>query len=301
SDGWQRWQAKQGGFTVRCEGAATLKSNGSQIHKVSDGSYQVQASGPIRIEGKGEGDLVLMGGNGKGGLKIDKDGNIKVWGVQVTIKGRGAVNFNGKVEYDPGAGNEPENVTVHEAEEIPEIEPLTLENTEITEKVAQYYERQRKIRENESLYEQVPRKLRVRVKSTKHNPVPDIVVEAIFDDGTTLEATTDDNGFATFAEAPWSPAKIRPKDEKDYRYKALAVDVNIWVKHQYITSITRFLQQDIEHGLVDQHYQALFGRELSKDILNITMDKDSQFLMRYLLHKTGLSIDSNLTVTGDDA
>ncbi|MEJ2045190.1 MAG: hypothetical protein P8X89_18135, partial [Reinekea sp.] len=39
SDGWQRWQAKQGGFTVRCEGAATLKSNGSQIHKISDGSY----------------------------------------------------------------------------------------------------------------------------------------------------------------------------------------------------------------------------------------------------------------------
>ncbi|MEJ2066120.1 MAG: hypothetical protein P8X74_23055, partial [Reinekea sp.] len=76
----------------------------------------------------GEGDLVLMGGNGKGGVKIDKDGNIKVWGVQVTIKGRGAVNFNGKVEYDPGAGNEPEDAISVTPEEIPEIEALVSEH-----------------------------------------------------------------------------------------------------------------------------------------------------------------------------
>uniref|UniRef100_UPI003D0210EF hypothetical protein n=1 Tax=Agarivorans sp. TaxID=1872412 RepID=UPI003D0210EF len=119
------WQTKTQGMTLRSNQAVSITSQGAQITKVSDGSYLVQAPNDITITGTGKGDLLFS--NGTGGFKIDGNGNIKLFGKQITLKGQSGVTFDGNVEYELGESNAPESADAIEPVEIDEVEALELE------------------------------------------------------------------------------------------------------------------------------------------------------------------------------
>ncbi|MEJ2046250.1 MAG: hypothetical protein P8X89_23585, partial [Reinekea sp.] len=151
----------------------------------------------------GEGDLVLMGGNGKGGVKIDKDGNIKVWGVQVTIKGRGAVTFNGDVEYDPGAGNEPEEAISVTPDEIPEIEALELKNVE-TGGEETHYTRDANVYDKAASEE-----ISLEIRDAEGNMLPNVRLELTRTDGKVIKTQTDAFGYLHIKKEGFANTKVR--------------------------------------------------------------------------------------------
>jgi len=127
SDANQNWHVKNGELKVRCETGMSISSQGSQMTKVSDGSYRLQASGNINVNSTGNGDLII--GNGTAGIRMSSDGVIKIFGKKVTFNGNsGGVTFNGNMEYETGAGNEPEDIEPLDIEEIEDIEPLVNED-----------------------------------------------------------------------------------------------------------------------------------------------------------------------------
>lgn len=124
SEANQSWQTKTSGMTVRTGQPIMIKSQGTQVTRISDGNYRVQATNDITLTGS-DGDMLIT--NGTGGVKLSSDGTIKLFGAQITLKGQSGVTFNGDVEYELGAANEAEAAVSLEPEEIKEIEALELE------------------------------------------------------------------------------------------------------------------------------------------------------------------------------
>ncbi|EAR09285.1 contractile injection system protein, VgrG/Pvc8 family [Reinekea blandensis] len=125
SDNSQQWHMKTGGLNILAAKDVTLKSQGAQITRISDGSYRVQAPSDITLTGT-DGDMLIS--NGTGGVRLSSDGTIKLFGAQITLKGQSGVTFSGDVEYELGAANEAEAAEALEPEEIDEIEALASEH-----------------------------------------------------------------------------------------------------------------------------------------------------------------------------
>jgi len=58
---------------------------------------------------------------------MDASGNIKLFGAKITLKGQGGVTFDGDVQYETGAGNEPEGAGTPAIPEIPVTATLELD------------------------------------------------------------------------------------------------------------------------------------------------------------------------------
>lgn len=80
-------------------------SQGHQI-KVPQGSLIKKVNGNITLEGQGQGDLIL--GNDQAGIKINSQGQIKLYGNTINLKGK--VDFKGNLNYDTAGSNAPETV-----------------------------------------------------------------------------------------------------------------------------------------------------------------------------------------------
>lgn len=80
-----------------------ITSQGHQI-KVPQGSLIKKVNGNITLEGQGQGDLVL--GNDQAGIKINSQGQIKLYGKTINLKGK--VDFKGNLNYDTAGSNQPE-------------------------------------------------------------------------------------------------------------------------------------------------------------------------------------------------
>ena len=104
-----------------------LKIRTAQGHhfNVPAGSHLVRVGKDIRIEGQGGGDVVL--GNEQAGIKLDSNGQIKLYGKSIQLKGS-QVGFRGLVNYDTSGGHEPESLPQPpKAAERPLIQQLIFE------------------------------------------------------------------------------------------------------------------------------------------------------------------------------
>ncbi|WP_411744274.1 contractile injection system protein, VgrG/Pvc8 family [Reinekea sp.] len=121
-------KTNQGKIHIQSEQTSTVSSQASQVVKINQGSYGIQASNDIQIKGTGQGDITLT--NGTGGFKIDGQGNIKLFGSQITIDGSsGSVNFSGDVAYDIGGENQPESLNEVDLSTLDDLEPLVSDKT----------------------------------------------------------------------------------------------------------------------------------------------------------------------------
>ena len=211
ADNHLKMQARQGKLQVRSAGPVTIKSGGAHVTKVANGSYNVQASGHIELRGTGQGNLTVS--NGTGGFKIDPQGNIKVFGEQVTLKGQSGVTFNGDVEYELGASNAPESTPAVEPVEIEDIEPLALENTEASGEARQY-------ERDANLYDaQATEQLSIEIKDSQGNTQPNTWVEITKASGDVVTTRSDRYGMIYIQKAGFNNAKIRLKGYKAEKHQ----------------------------------------------------------------------------------
>ncbi|TDO99758.1 pesticin C-terminus-like muramidase [Marinomonas balearica] len=105
--------------TVSGGNAETLIQGGSTTVQVNGGEMQLES----------QGDIVIT--DGTGGIKIDQQGNIKLWGSNVYFDSN-SVTFDGEIEYDSG-GNESESAPELQVTELTETALLELEPVEHTE------------------------------------------------------------------------------------------------------------------------------------------------------------------------
>ncbi|ALC14845.1 putative type VI secretion system needle syringe protein TssI [Desulfuromonas soudanensis] len=83
-------------------GATVTVRNGDAAFAVRNGELHLQGAGDLRIEGKGGGDITL--GQGGGGITVQANGTVQLFGHRITLKGGSGVTFNGQVHYDIGRG-----------------------------------------------------------------------------------------------------------------------------------------------------------------------------------------------------
>ncbi|WP_169579624.1 contractile injection system protein, VgrG/Pvc8 family [Saccharospirillum impatiens] len=173
---------QQKNLTIKAmNGQSTTVTSGDLQLQVQSGAAIHQVNGNIHIQGNGNGDILLK--QGDGGIKIDPSGNIKLFGKKVTLNGQNGVTFNGDVQYEVGAGNEPEETEPLDLLEIVELEWLTLEAEETAE--------------TES--EPGDYRLPIRIVDGSLQPLPGIEVKcAHLHNSEPLTATTNSDGLAVF-------------------------------------------------------------------------------------------------------
>lgn len=117
------FKSNEGQIRVHSGHAFTVSSQASQVTKINKGNYVAQASNDIHVQGTGQGDITLT--NGTGGLKIDGQGNIKLFGSLITLNGSAeGVNFSGDVAYEIGGANQPEGLQALELADLEDAELL---------------------------------------------------------------------------------------------------------------------------------------------------------------------------------
>ncbi|MEJ2046379.1 MAG: hypothetical protein P8X74_17060 [Reinekea sp.] len=186
--------------------------------------------------------------------------DIKVWGVQVTIKGSGAVNFNGDVEYKLGAGNEPESFNSIEPHEIPDIPALALKNVTTRGKESHYL---RQANDHSELETKEPgtRDIRSRPKSEFGQPIPGVEATFIGELGTEISATSDDEGLLLFSGVPENEAgKVAYNDEKAFFNLSLAADIYNALLRKRQRQMSRCLMCNIDYRPVKAAFETHYGQ-----------------------------------------
>ncbi|GGX39243.1 contractile injection system protein, VgrG/Pvc8 family [Saccharospirillum salsuginis] len=132
------WVQKHNLSILTNPGMNTSVTNGDLQLQVQAGAAIHQVNGNITVKGNGNGDILLK--QGDGGVKIDPSGNIKLFGKKVTLNGQSGVVFDGEVQYETGAGNEPEEAEALNVDELPETTVLELQPVEVEGDEAAQYE-----------------------------------------------------------------------------------------------------------------------------------------------------------------
>ncbi|WCN07577.1 hypothetical protein [Marinomonas mediterranea] len=117
--------------TVSAGNANTLVQGGTATVQVNGGEIQLESRG----------DIVIT--DGTGGIKIDSQGNIKLWGANIYFDSN-SVTIEGDIEYDSG-GNEPESAPELQAPELTETTVLEYEPVESFEGEPARYDRSKPI------------------------------------------------------------------------------------------------------------------------------------------------------------
>ncbi|GGX73025.1 contractile injection system protein, VgrG/Pvc8 family [Saccharospirillum salsuginis] len=133
------WVQKQNLSILTNTGMDTSVTNGNLQLQVQAGAAIHQVNGNITVQGNGNGDILLK--QGDGGVKIDPSGNIKLFGKKVTLNGQSGVVFDGEVQYETGAGNEPESVSLLHADLIKEAALIKLDPFVAKDSEPRVYER----------------------------------------------------------------------------------------------------------------------------------------------------------------
>ncbi|WCN11678.1 hypothetical protein GV054_00905 [Marinomonas mediterranea] len=105
--------------TVSAGNANSLVQGGTATVQVNGGEIQLES----------QGDIVIT--DGTGGIKIDSQGNIKLWGSNIYFDSN-SVTIEGDIEYDSG-GNEPESAPELQAPELTETALLEFDPVEALE------------------------------------------------------------------------------------------------------------------------------------------------------------------------
>jgi|OM-RGC.v1.000113045 Uncharacterized protein conserved in bacteria len=105
--------------TVSAGNANSLVQGGTATVQVNGGEIQLES----------QGDIVIT--DGTGGIKIDSQGNIKLWGSNIYFDSN-SVTVEGDIEYDSG-GNEPESAPELQAPELTETALLEFDPVEALE------------------------------------------------------------------------------------------------------------------------------------------------------------------------
>jgi uncharacterized protein involved in type VI secretion and phage assembly len=113
------------GINGRSENTQILTASENFQITASGGSVFLQASDDIRIEGDGSGDIIIE--NGGGGIKMDADGNVTLFGNVISFN-KDNVTFNGNVSYDIESPPSPPSVEVEAPKELVEVDEFELEN-----------------------------------------------------------------------------------------------------------------------------------------------------------------------------
>jgi Rhs element Vgr protein len=115
------------GVQVRSEQSHILKAQGDALQiTASKGSLFLQANDNITIEGDGRGDIIIE--NGGGGIKMDAEGNVTLFG-QVISFNQDKVIFNGNVSYDIESPPSPPTVEVETPDELDDVDEFELINS----------------------------------------------------------------------------------------------------------------------------------------------------------------------------
>ncbi len=154
-------------------GMDTVVTNGDLQLQVKAGATIHQVNGNITIQGNGNGDILLK--QGDSGVKIDPSGNIKLFGKKVTLNGQGGVVFSGEVQYEAGAGNEPEEAESLNLKNIPETNAIELVPFDVQPE-SHWFE--------------------VQLIDEKGNPIAGREYRIVTPDGTEHSGTTDAEGLA---------------------------------------------------------------------------------------------------------
>ncbi|GGX59515.1 type VI secretion system Vgr family protein [Saccharospirillum salsuginis] len=188
-------------------GHSTTVDAGDYQLQVQDGAVIHQVAGDITILGNGGGDILLV--KGDAGIKMDAGGNIKLFGAKITLKGQGGVTFNGDVQYETGAGNEPEEAEALNLEVLSETGALSLDGTQPVEGSSHAYQR-----DTQAVEEDASEWADIEIVDAAGNPVPHREVVVSRPDGSELLARTDQYGYLHIRKSNLKGATARVLNRK---------------------------------------------------------------------------------------
>ncbi len=278
------WVQKKGLNVTSATGIDTVVDAGDYQILIADGAMIQQVAGDITIQGDGGGDITLI--KGEAGIRMDPSGNIKLFGKKITLKGQSGVVFNGEVQYEAGAGNEPEKAAALEAYEIPQLSELDLLAFQATE---QEY-RERPEQENE------PIPLTVQVRTALGNPVADVELKLETENGTIQQATSNEEGKAEFtALEPSDRGCITYLDEEDFLHKSISADLSGALRQRRLRTLCQLLQAAVDYQAVS----AVYPGDLAQDIQDTFSTEDDQDILFPLMAVAGLIGMDDMEVQSD--
>ncbi|MEP4599474.1 MAG: hypothetical protein ABJZ98_01085, partial [Saccharospirillum sp.] len=270
---------------IRSGDRTTEIQHGDYQIQVSDGALVHQINGDITIEGNGGGDIVLI--KGDTGVRIDPQGNIKLFGKKITLHGtQSGVTFNGEVSYDIGGGNEAEKIASLEAYEIPKLRELDLSAFQATEQ--EYRERPEQEKE--------PMPLAVQVRTALGNPIADVALKLESERGAVQQATSNEAGMAEFIALELSDrGSVSYQDEEDFLHKSISADL-VWVlQKRRLRTLCRLLQAAVDYQAVS----AIYPGDLAQDIQDTFTTEDDQDVLFPLMAIAGLICMDDMEVQSD--
>jgi len=277
------WVQKQNLSILTKTGMDTTVTNGDLQLQVQAGAAIHQVNGNITVQGNGNGDILLK--QGEGGVKIDPSGNIKLFGKKVTLNGQSGVVFDGEVQYETGAGNEPESADPISTQELPETQVLELEPVQVADEDPNHYEP-----------EPITKALTVRILSQRRHPVPDVSVILTFEDGTRMEGISDENGNILIEEAPLQPARMTYADEEAYRAAAMAADLQYAIQGHHLGTIAELLQSTTAMTDVNAKHQEMYGTSIGDAVMGLAHSEELELMLSYLLQKKELNTGPELNI-----
>lgn len=179
-------------------GATTTVKTGDAQIQVSSGALMHQVNGDITVKGDGQGDILFI--QGESGFKIDSNGNVKLFGPKITLNSQSGVTFNGDVQYEAGAANDPEDAYPLDLPEIEALDWLVHEEPEPRREPGSKPDSEPGAEpDRESQTEPTDYRLPIRIVDGGLQPLSGIEVKcAHLHDPFPMTATTNGDGLAVF-------------------------------------------------------------------------------------------------------
>lgn len=142
-----------------------------------------------------------------------------------------------------------------------------------------------------------PLKMEVLVVTSDENPVINVETTVTFDDGSKYTSLSNNEGIAVFKDTPLDmEGTITFEEEEGMIAKSFAANIFAAIESNNTDVIVQLLQSAVDYSAVKAAYQVNYKGDVGEAIREAFTRKEEVDVIDYLLLKTKLIEDGNITL-----